>query len=120
VSGLGTYLIDVDVTTFLQHASSQDLDVTITSPSGTVVTLTTDNGGTNANVFNGTTWNDKADPNGLVPYDTNDGMVTASGLREQRRGPEPDAGGVARRLHRRGPERHLDAPHLGRYRRQHG
>ncbi|HEX6833675.1 MAG TPA: proprotein convertase P-domain-containing protein, partial [Rudaea sp.] len=76
VSGLGPYLYDVNVLTNLRHTFSADLDITITSPTGTVVTLTTDNGGTNDDVFNGTLWDDSANPGGQVPYTTNNGLVT--------------------------------------------
>ncbi len=76
IAGAGTYLWDVDVTTSLQHTFAADLDITITSPAGTVVTLTTDNGAGNDNVFDGTVWDDQANPAGQVPYTTNDGMVT--------------------------------------------
>lgn len=76
VSGVGAYLSDVDVQTFITHTFAADLDITVTSPAGTVVTLTTDNGGANDNVFNGTVWDDDADPGGQVPYTTNDGVVT--------------------------------------------
>jgi subtilisin-like proprotein convertase family protein len=76
VAGAGTFLFDVNVTTFIQHTFAADLDVTIQSPAGTVVTLTTDNGAGNDNVFNGTVWDDDANPGGQVPYVTNNGMVT--------------------------------------------
>jgi uncharacterized repeat protein (TIGR01451 family) len=76
ISGAGTSILDVNATTFIQHTFSADLDVTITSPSGTVVTLTTDNGGSNDDVFNGTVWDDSANPSGQVPYTTNNGLVT--------------------------------------------
>jgi subtilisin-like proprotein convertase family protein len=76
VSGAGRYLLDVDAITALQHSWAADLDVTLTSPAGTVVTLTTDNGSSNDNVFDGTRWDDDANPGGQVPYTTNDGMVT--------------------------------------------
>lgn len=49
VSGAGTYLWDVNLSTFITHTASNDLDITLTSPAGTVVTITTDNGGTNDN-----------------------------------------------------------------------
>lgn len=68
VSGAGPYLWDVDLQTFLRHTSSQDLDVTLKSPEGTVVTITTDNGGTLDNVFNGTVWDDEADPGNEAPF----------------------------------------------------
>lgn len=76
VNGAGAYLWDVDVTTFLRHTFPGDLDVTLMSPAGTVVTLTTDNAGTNDDVFNGTVWDDSANPGGQVPYTTNNGLVT--------------------------------------------
>jgi subtilisin-like proprotein convertase family protein len=76
VGGAGNYLRDVDVQTFISHSFSGDLDVTLTSPAGTVVTLTTDNGGSNDNVFNGTVWDDDADTGGQVPYTTNNGLAS--------------------------------------------
>jgi uncharacterized repeat protein (TIGR01451 family) len=75
VSGVGPFLYDLDVTTFIQHTFSSDLDVTITSPAGTVVTLTTDNGSTFDDVFNGTVWDDNADPGTQVPYTANNNLV---------------------------------------------
>jgi subtilisin-like proprotein convertase family protein len=76
VAGAGPYIWDVDLTTFLTHTFAADLDITLQSPAGTVVTLTTDNGAGNDNVFNGTVWDDQANPAGQVPYTTNNGMVT--------------------------------------------
>lgn len=76
VSGADTYLWDVDVRTFITHTFNADLDITIQSPAGTVVTLTTDNGGGNDDIFNGTVWDDSANPGGQVPYTTNNGLVT--------------------------------------------
>ncbi|HET6204482.1 MAG TPA: proprotein convertase P-domain-containing protein [Planctomycetota bacterium] len=58
VSGAPPFLLDLDLTTFLTHTNAADLDLTLTSPEGTVVTITTDNGGTNDDVFNGTVWDD--------------------------------------------------------------
>ncbi|MHB8880475.1 MAG: IPTL-CTERM sorting domain-containing protein [Thermodesulfovibrionales bacterium] len=61
VATADTYLLDLDINTFLTHTFGADLDITITSPSGTVVTtMTTDNGAGNDNVFNGTLWDDSA------------------------------------------------------------
>lgn len=76
VAGAGTYLWDVDLTTNLVHTFGADLDITIQSPAGTIVTITTDNGGSNDNIFNGTVWDDDANPGGTVPYTTNNGLVT--------------------------------------------
>jgi len=76
VAGAGTYLWDVGVITHLTHSRSADLSVTLTSPAGTVVTLTSGNGGPNADVFDGTLWDDQANPAGQVPYSENEGLVT--------------------------------------------
>src|SRR5262245_4089531 len=66
VTGLPGAITDVDVTTFIAHTAPADLDVTVTSPSGTVVTLTSDNGGLSVNAFNGTLWDDQAGGFGLT------------------------------------------------------
>jgi len=76
VTGMDSYIWDVNAVTFLRHTFSADIDMTITSPAGTVVTLTTDNGAGNDDVFNGTVWDDQANPAGQVPYTTNNGVVT--------------------------------------------
>ena len=60
ISGAGTYLLDVDLTTAITHTFNADLDFTLASPAGTVVVVSTDNGGVNDDVFNGTLWNDQA------------------------------------------------------------
>jgi subtilisin-like proprotein convertase family protein len=76
VQNVGSSLLDVDATTFLDHPTSQDLDVTLRSPAGTIVTLTTGNGQGNDDTFNGTVWDDDADPDGQAPYVFNTGLVT--------------------------------------------
>jgi subtilisin-like proprotein convertase family protein len=76
VSGAQPYLTDLDVFTKIPHTFAGDLDVTLTSPAGTVVTLTTDNGGSSNDVFNGTTWDDDANPGSPVPYTANPGIAT--------------------------------------------
>ncbi|HKB01475.1 MAG TPA: proprotein convertase P-domain-containing protein, partial [Gemmataceae bacterium] len=68
VSGVGTYLHDLDLTTFLKHTFPGDLDITLTSPAGTIVTITSDNGASNDDVFNGTLWDDDADPGNPAPF----------------------------------------------------
>ncbi len=60
VSGATGSLLGLRLTTFIQHTYAADLDITLTSPAGTVVTITTDNGGGNDDVFNGTVWRDDA------------------------------------------------------------
>jgi subtilisin-like proprotein convertase family protein len=89
VSGMSTYLWDINLNTAITHTGCADLDITLTSPAGTVVVITTDNGGTNDNVFNGTLWDDNV--NSLVapltsPMDrayTN--LVTATPLNSEGR-----------------------------------
>jgi len=81
VSGAGPWLADVDVFTDIPHVWSADIDMTLTSPAGTIVTLTTDNGWEHDNVFgdgagNGTLWDDDANPGGQLPYGTNPGLAT--------------------------------------------
>ena len=60
VSGVDTYLWDVDLTVHVAHPSCGQLLITLESPEGTVVTISTNNGGGNDNVFNGTLWDDSA------------------------------------------------------------
>lgn len=76
VSGLSGQVLDVDVTTRITHTASGDLDILLTSPSGKVVPLSVGNGAVLDNVFNGTTWDDDADPDGVAPYVSNAGLVT--------------------------------------------
>ncbi len=76
VSGAGTALCDVDVTTNITHTFAADMDITLTSPGGLVTTFSTDNGAGNDDVFNGTVWNDDANPGGALPYVTNNGLAT--------------------------------------------
>lgn len=76
VSGLGSYLLDVEVITDLAHNFSADVDMVLRSPTGTFSTLTTGNAGVNIDVFLGTNWWDDANPGGVVPYLTNDGLAT--------------------------------------------
>jgi subtilisin-like proprotein convertase family protein len=53
---------DVNLKTEIQHALNVDLDIYLTSPQGTKVALTTDNGAA-TNVFDGTWWDDQATTN---------------------------------------------------------
>jgi hypothetical protein len=76
VSGMPAWLWDLNLRTSITHQANADLDITLTSPAGTVVTVTSDNGGESDNVFNGTTWDDGADPGGQVPYASNGRLVT--------------------------------------------
>ncbi len=53
-------VVDVDVTLDLPHTQASDLDISLVSPNGTTITLTTDNGGANDNVFASVTFDDQA------------------------------------------------------------
>jgi subtilisin-like proprotein convertase family protein len=68
IDGAVGRIYDLDVRTFVPHTNSADIDMTLRSPAGTVVTLTSDLGAVFDNVFNGTTWDDQANPGGSLPY----------------------------------------------------
>ncbi|HEX2879543.1 MAG TPA: proprotein convertase P-domain-containing protein [Polyangiaceae bacterium] len=72
----GTQICSLTVNTTIPHTNPTDLDITLTSPTGTVVLLSSSNGVGFDDVFNGTVWNDDANPGGQVPYASNDGLVT--------------------------------------------
>jgi subtilisin-like proprotein convertase family protein len=76
VAGAGPMIHDMDLGPVIAHTFPGDLDITLTSPAGTVVTITTDNAGTNDNAFNNTGWDDSADPGSQVPYTGNPNIVT--------------------------------------------
>jgi hypothetical protein len=59
VSGVDPFLCDLDLTTFITHTFASDLDIRITSPMGTIVVVSTDNGSSFDNVYNGTVWDDQ-------------------------------------------------------------
>ncbi|MPZ24001.1 MAG: hypothetical protein GEU28_10775 [Dehalococcoidia bacterium] len=61
VSGMGPYLWDVDLVTSIEHTLSPDLDIFLTSPQGRTTVISTGNGSSNPNVFNGTRWDDQAE-----------------------------------------------------------
>ncbi|MBX7158024.1 MAG: proprotein convertase P-domain-containing protein, partial [Verrucomicrobiae bacterium] len=68
---------DVNLRTSITNSFADDLDIYLTSPQGTRVAITTDNGGANDNVFDGTWWDDQAATNSsdanyvdLVPQPT--------------------------------------------------
>src|SRR6185295_12338443 len=56
----GTFLSSVTLYTEIKHTFAADLDITLTSPAGTIVKITTDNGVGNDNVYNGTLWSGDA------------------------------------------------------------
>jgi len=60
IAGAGPSTCDVDVQLFITHTWASDLIITVQSPAGSSTTLSNRRGGSNDNVFNGTTWNDSA------------------------------------------------------------
>ena len=90
VGGLGGYLLDLDLSTRLSHSFGGDLDVTLISPAGTAMTLTSDNGGGADDAFRGTVWDDDggdANPPGPVTLNTfQDGVVESPLVPEEAMG----------------------------------
>jgi subtilisin-like proprotein convertase family protein len=76
VAGAGTHLGNLALRTNISHTANGDLDITLRSPIGTIVTVTSDNGGTFDDVFKGTTWSDQEDPGSQIPYPSNPNIVT--------------------------------------------
>jgi subtilisin-like proprotein convertase family protein len=58
VSGLGASIVDVNVTVTLTGDASGDLTLTLVSPKGTMIDLSSNNGGANDNNFAGTMFDD--------------------------------------------------------------
>ncbi len=78
VSGAPTFIWDVDLRTFITHTFGADLDITLTSPAGTIVTITSDNAGGFNDTFNGTLWDDSANPGGSIPHVTSGNLGLAT------------------------------------------
>ena len=81
IGGLGTQVFDVDLTLAISHTWAADLDISLTSPLGTVVDVTSDNGAGNDDVFNGTLFDDES-LNSVVTYVYTNG-VAAPDLRPE-------------------------------------
>jgi subtilisin-like proprotein convertase family protein len=77
VSGVDPYLWDLNLQTFLVHSDNGQLHLQLRSPQGTVMDLSFENGIGDADVFNGTIWDDSAGvtnppgPASLATYVTN-------------------------------------------------
>ena len=76
VAGMQSLLTSVELGMNVTHTFAGDLDITLMSPSGTVATVTTANGGSNDDVYAGTYFSEFADQNRQVPYASNNGMTT--------------------------------------------
>lgn len=76
VSGLEGVLWDTDVQIFVSHDFPLDLDIALVSPAGAVVTLATDDGFLDPEVFNGVIFDDQADPGGpMIPSNHNPNLA---------------------------------------------
>jgi subtilisin-like proprotein convertase family protein len=74
VGGFGRRVLDVNVTLHLTHPQADQLDVWLTSPSGTRIELVTDVGGGNDDLYDGTVFDDSAPlPVGDTPLPEEDG-----------------------------------------------
>src|SRR6185369_10418545 len=60
VSGMGSYLWDLNLQTFLTHSDNGNIELRLRSPQGTLMDFSFQNGIGAANVFNGTVWDDDA------------------------------------------------------------
>ena len=58
------------------------MKITLISPQGTEVTISTDNGGNNSNVFSGTRWNDDAG-NPVTDFTFTDGVIATNLVSEE-------------------------------------
>ncbi len=58
VAGAGTFLYQMSITANITHTFAADMDITLISPSNNRITISTDNGAGNDDVFAGTTWTD--------------------------------------------------------------
>ncbi len=60
IGGLGIDVYDVDLSTAITHTYNSDLELTLISPAGTRCDVSSNNAGANADVFNGTLWDDQS------------------------------------------------------------
>lgn len=60
VSGAGSHIWAVELSTTIAHTNCADLELELTSPAGTTIRVSTDDGGTNEHVFNGRLWSGDA------------------------------------------------------------
>lgn len=61
VAGEVPFIFDVDLELSISHTFASDLEITLVAPSGSEVTITTDNGGGNDDVFISAVFDDQAD-----------------------------------------------------------
>jgi subtilisin-like proprotein convertase family protein len=94
VSGLAPYLYDADVTININHPANSQLNVVLISPQGTRVTLTSGNGGSFADVFAGSTFDDQIVSAPVSDYGFQNGVAAAylvpEGAMAQLRGENPN------------------------------
>ncbi|MBK8180537.1 MAG: proprotein convertase P-domain-containing protein [Planctomycetes bacterium] len=74
VGGLGTQLFDVDLHVNITHTWNGDLLIELTSPAGTVVTISNSNGAGEVDIFAGTLFDDQS-LNSVVSYPYTSGVA---------------------------------------------
>ena len=74
VGGLGTQTFDVDLNVAITHTYCSDMVITLKSPAGTVCHVSDNNGGSDADVFNGTLF-DMLSLNPITYYIFTDGVA---------------------------------------------
>ncbi len=77
LSNAKPYIWDLDVITYITHPVNSGLDITLRSPAGTNIVLSTGNGGSNSNVFNGTRWDDQAEIP-VTDYGFSEGVIAVN------------------------------------------
>ncbi len=78
IAGLGSQLFDIDLNLAITHTFNGDLNLTLTSPLGTVGNVSLRRGGLNDDVFNGTLFDDES-ANPIATYVFTN-LVTATDL----------------------------------------
>ena len=85
LSNADPYLWDLDAITYITHPANSGLDITLTSPQGTKIILSSGNGGDNSNVFNGTRWDEQAGT-AVTDYVFSNGVVATNLVPEEAMG----------------------------------
>ncbi len=76
ISGYDGLLSEIELYTEITHTYSADLDIRLRSPLGTTVVITTDNGGSSNDLYNGTLWSDRS-PTLITTLPAADGGVAS-------------------------------------------
>ena len=60
VTGMGPFLWDLDLETWIRHPKVGELTITLESPGGVTITIARERGGVTADAYHGTVWDDQA------------------------------------------------------------